>query len=354
MPDSTVTARWAAQRATFARHLEPLVASAGGPAAVAKRLGVAPATVAAWTDGTAIPYLRNLVRLADTMRWDLAGLLAAAGRPPVPELRDATARDRRGTLPALLTAWQRKRGVDTTAAGEHFGVSRHQFSRWVAGSDRPITLQRIRTLADGLDVDMGTVLEACAYTADDPLVAEHRAGTAGAAGLIRRLVERAGYNSYSPAEVRLVARKWGLEAPRLAAYLVGDGDVSLPDAQRIASGAPLDLEIVLRAAGYGPDVALAIHQARRAARAAAEQVPAGQPLGHHLTAGEVLAHHRQANGLSQQEAVERVGRLSHAHLSRMESGAVAYPRVHSLSQMAKATGAPLSEVLTAAGLVLAR
>lgn len=330
----------AAIRVRFANHVSPLVDAGGGVHVVAARLGVWPDTVRNWMAAQAIPYVRNLVRMSELLGWNLDALLEAAGKPPIDELRDATKRDATSTLGALLTAWRTKRGLSTSAAAEHFGISRYEFSRWQAGSHRPESLAKVHVAATGLGVSMDVVLDACMYTNDHELVRAYQVGTDGLAGLIRRMVERADYDSYSPAQVRLVAKKWKIAPHALSAYLAGTKTVSVLDAQRLAATGMVDLSAVLRLGGYNPSLAHALTAARHL------EMPEG------TTYGEVLRMYRVAAGLSQQQAAERVSRSSHASLSRAESGFAATPYVDTLTELARAVNAPLSEVLAAAGYVL--
>jgi transcriptional regulator with XRE-family HTH domain len=68
----------------------------------------------------------------------------------------------------------------------------------------------------------------------------------------------------------------------------------------------------------------------------------------HLEFGLVLRRLRVERGLSQEKLAERVGMVSHAHLSRLESGRV-QPSVEMLFRLADALGVEAWEIVKAMG-----
>lgn len=115
---------------------------------LAKQLGVATGTIAAWELGSRVPAADHLRRLAAALDLEPAVLAAS-----VPEREDRT------PLGELIVARRRELGIRSADVARRAGTSETVISRWVNGHHRPVAAS-LRRLAHALDLPFATVAAA--------------------------------------------------------------------------------------------------------------------------------------------------------------------------------------------------
>lgn len=337
----------AATRAAFAAYFTTLCDTHGGLRAVAVALDVSEAAARGWLAGRYLPSLDHLVRLAAVFALDVDTVLELAGKPPLAHLRAGHADVPAVTLCSMLRSYRRVEGIENRELAARLSLSAFETARYCAGSAVPASLTVYVRIARLLATTPVALMDAAGIPADDLCRRQHAERCTGLAGTVRTALEAAGFDSWTPLELRRAAKATGIPVTRLTSLVLGTTTGELLDCQRLAALGTVGLDELLTHAGWAPAEAATFAAATVTARH--ERTAARAARASYVTLGELLKAYRIAGGLTQAE-VATTARVGRTTVTRLESGEkTPDPRV--IARIAASVAAPLPRVLAAAGWV---
>jgi len=329
--------RFAVVAPGFAAYMNATVPSLGGSRAVGGAMSMSYRQVDKWLQGEAIPYLRTLIRFAETFELPVNDVLRAAGKPPIESIKEVVYVDHRRALPSMLHAYREdKHGGDTQAASDAIGVTRSSFSRYANGSAKLRGIVDTVRIARALELSVENVLDA-AGEGNSPLRRKFESMAAGVPGYLRMCVGALGVDTMNPENDDEFAEHLGVSKNKLRSWLNDETTPTFVECRKISERCGISLRELLVVTGFHPEMADAL------VKALDEPVTKFRE-----DLGTVLRTYRKGSGLRRLDVALAFGATTESAVTFYEINRHT-PPIKALVTMARLYQAPLGSLLNLAG-----